>query len=136
MMKIRRQYFRFGILGALVVLGWALFTVWGTWRTGAILVRAQQEIADGRLDAARSRLASLASRPGTKGGAADYWLGICEAIDGRADEAMRAFRPGARELSHSNLEAHTSRPRRTWLLAACVPRNGVSRQPWLAAGLG
>ena len=41
--------------------------------------------------AAHRRLTALAARPGALGGAADYWLGVCEALGGRPDAALRAF---------------------------------------------
>jgi tetratricopeptide (TPR) repeat protein len=91
MMKIQRLYRRLAILGTLVVLGWALFAQLRAWRTRGNLLQAQQEIAAGQLDAARMRLASLATRPGKEGGAVDYWLGVCEALAGRTDEALGAF---------------------------------------------
>jgi enediyne biosynthesis protein E4 len=52
---------------------------------------AQQEIARGQFGAAHRRLAALAARPGSLGGAADYWLGVCEAIGGHPDAALQAF---------------------------------------------
>ena len=33
----------------------------------------------------------LAARPGALDGAANYWLGVCEALRGRTDAALRAF---------------------------------------------
>src|SRR5262249_20222509 len=32
-----------------------------------------------------------AARPDAMGGAVDYWLGVCEAVGGRSDAALRAF---------------------------------------------
>ena len=59
--------------------------------------------ADNRLDFGRFLTADLSqvqvakgyvsvlNGPGALGGAADYWLGVCEALVGRPDAAVRAF---------------------------------------------
>ena len=91
MMRIRRRWRRLGIVVALLALGWFLFARLELWRARGELRLAQQEIARGHLEAARRRLAALAARPGVLGGAADYWLGICEASSGRPDAALEAF---------------------------------------------
>ena len=73
-----------------MALGWAGSQL-DTWRVRGELVLARHEIARGRLEAARRRLVALTARPGVLGGAADYWLGICEALDDRPEAALRAF---------------------------------------------
>jgi tetratricopeptide (TPR) repeat protein len=75
----------------LLALGWALFAQLDTWRARGELRLAQQDLANGRLEAAHRRLTGLAKRRGELGGAAAYWLGICEALGGRPDAALRAF---------------------------------------------
>src|SRR5262249_56574987 len=52
---------------------------------------AQPDLANGRLEAAHRRLTGLAKRRSELGGAAAYWLGICEALGGRPDAALRTF---------------------------------------------
>ena len=75
----------------LLALGWVVFARLDAWNDRGELRLAQQEIARGRLAAAHRRLTALAARPGALGGAADYWLGICEALGGRPDAALAAF---------------------------------------------
>ena len=53
----------------------------------------------GRLDAAHRRLTGLAARPGALDGAADYWLGVCEALGRPPRRRAPRLRPGARGLS-------------------------------------
>lgn len=72
-------------------MAWVLFVQVDTWRARGELRLAQQEIAKGRLAGAHRRLTGLAARPGALDGAADYWLGICEALGGRTEAALRAF---------------------------------------------
>jgi hypothetical protein len=91
MMQARRRWRRLGIVVVLVALGSTLFARLEIWRTRGELRLAQQEIARGRLGAARQRLVALTLRPGVLGGRANYWLGICEALGGRPDAALRAF---------------------------------------------
>ena len=91
MMRIGRHWRRLGIAAVLLALGWVVFARLEVWNKLGELRLAQQEIARGQLAAAQKRLASLAARPGALGGAADYWLGICEAIGNRPDAALRAF---------------------------------------------
>jgi len=87
-----RQCWRWlGITTVLLGLGWVLFTRPAAWNDLVQLRLAQQEIARGQLAAAHRRLAALAARPGALDGSADYWLGICEALSGRPDAALRAF---------------------------------------------
>ena len=71
--------------------GLASFRPAAAWNNLGELRLAQQEIARGQFGAAHRRLAALAARPGALGGAADYWLGVCEAIGGRPDAALQAF---------------------------------------------
>ncbi|WP_197446411.1 FG-GAP-like repeat-containing protein [Tautonia plasticadhaerens] len=91
MMQRRRRWRRLGIIAGLLALAWALLIQLDTWRARDELRRAQQEIANGRLQAAHRQLTVLAARPGALDGAADYWLGICEALGGRPNAALRAF---------------------------------------------
>src|SRR5207302_1005946 len=90
-MRMRRRWRRLGIVAGLLVLAWLLFARLETWKDRGELRLAQQEIALGRYEAARRRLTGLAARPGALGGAADYWLGICESLGGRPEAALRAF---------------------------------------------
>src|SRR5439155_172224 len=101
MMRMPRRWRRIGILAVLLALAWALVARLETWRARGELRLAQQEIAQGHLEAARRRLAPLAARRGTLEGAADYWLGLCEALDGRPDqrpEGAQQLRPGTAAL--------------------------------------
>src|SRR5580693_888022 len=91
MMQRRRRWRRVGIVAVLLAMGWALFARLDAWRARGELGLAQQEIASGRLKAAHRRLTGLAARPGELGGAAAYWLGVCEALGGHPDDALRAF---------------------------------------------
>ena len=91
MMRIGRRWRRLGFAAVLLVLGLVGFARLRAWNDLGVLRLAQQEIARGQLAAAQRRLASLAARPGALGGAADYWLGICEALGGRPEAALRAF---------------------------------------------
>ena len=91
MMQRRRRWRWVGIGAGLLALAWALFVQLDAWRARGELRLAQQDIAAGRLEAAHRRLTGLAARPGALDGAADYWLGVCEALGGRPDAALRAF---------------------------------------------
>jgi tetratricopeptide (TPR) repeat protein len=91
MMRIRRCWRRLGIAAVLLALAWALFVQLDTWRARGELRLAQEDVARGRLEGARRRLIALAARPGALGGAADYWLGVCEALGGHPEAALRAF---------------------------------------------
>src|SRR3954452_9672111 len=91
MMRRRRRWGRVGIVAGLLALAWVLFLRIDTWRARGQLQLAQQEIAAGRLEAAHRRLTGLAARAGALDGAADYWLGVCEALAGRSDAALQAF---------------------------------------------
>jgi hypothetical protein len=86
-----RRWRWLGIAAVLLACGWVLFARLAVWNERGNLRLAQEEIARGQLAAARRRLAGLAARPGALGGAAEYWLGICEAIDGDPAAALRAF---------------------------------------------
>ena len=90
-MRMRRRWRWLGIVVGLLALAALAVVQLDTWRARGELRLAQQEIAGGRLEAARRRLTALAARPAALGGAADYWLGICEALGGRSDAAVRAF---------------------------------------------
>ena len=91
MMQRRRRWRRIGIGAGLLALGWVVFARLDAWRARGELGLAQQEIASGRLESAHRRLTGLAARPGELGGAAAYWLGICEALGGRSEAALGAF---------------------------------------------
>ncbi len=88
---MQRRWRRLGITAVLLAIAWLLFVQLDTWRARGELRLAQQDVAQGRLEGARQRLTALASRPGAMGGAADYWLGVCEALGGHPDAALRAF---------------------------------------------
>jgi tetratricopeptide (TPR) repeat protein len=89
---MRRRWRRLGLLIGLVFASWALVSGAQAVRARVEFHRARGDIALGRLELARRRLASLAAaRPGVLDGAVDYWLGVCEANLGRLDEALRAF---------------------------------------------
>jgi enediyne biosynthesis protein E4 len=90
-MQMRRRTRRIGIALVLLALGWTLFGQFAAWNERGELRLAQQDIARGQLGAAHRRLAALTARPGALGGAADYWMGVCEALSGRPDAALRAF---------------------------------------------
>ncbi len=91
MMRMRRRWRRLGIAAIVPVLGWLLFARLAAWSNLGELRLAQQEIARGQFGAAHRRLAALAARPGSLGGAADYWLGVCQALRGQPDAALQAF---------------------------------------------
>ena len=90
-MRVRRRWRRIGIAAVLLALGWVIFNRLQTWNQLGALRLAQQDIARGRLEQAHGRLAGLAARPGAQGTAADYWLGICEALRNHPEAALRAF---------------------------------------------
>jgi YD repeat-containing protein len=90
-MQKRRRWRRIGMAAGLLALGWAAFAQLDAWRARGELRLAQQDLANARLEAANRRLTRLAARPGGLGGAAAYWLGVCEALGGRPDAALRAF---------------------------------------------
>ncbi|WP_148594431.1 CRTAC1 family protein [Aquisphaera giovannonii] len=88
---MRRRRRRLAIAAGLLALAWVAFTRLDARRSGEQLDLARREIGRGRFDAARRRLATLSARAGSLDGAADYWLGICESLDGHPDAAARAF---------------------------------------------
>ena len=90
-MRMRWRWRWLGIAAVVLALGWALVGRLEAWRNRGELRLAQHEIARGQLGAAQRRLAALATRPGALGGAADYWLGICESLGNHPDAALRAF---------------------------------------------
>ncbi len=80
------------VMGVVAVLGWGVWLGVRAWTLRVELRRAEAEVSAGRFVAARERLIALEqSRPGARGGAADYWLGICEAALDRDSEALTAF---------------------------------------------
>jgi tetratricopeptide (TPR) repeat protein len=91
MMQRWRRWRRIGIGAGLIALGWVVFVQLDTWRARGELRLAQQDLANGRLEAAHRRLTGLATRSGELRGAATYWLGVCEALGGRQDAALDAF---------------------------------------------
>src|SRR4051794_32106382 len=91
MMQRRRRWRWIAIGAGLIAVACALFSRLDTWKARGELLLAQQDIAAGRLDTAQRRLTGLATRPGVLGGAADYWLGVCEALRGRPDAGLQAF---------------------------------------------
>ncbi len=97
MMRMRRRLRWLGISAVILALGWVLFARLQAWNNIGELRLAQQDMARGQLTAAQKRLALLAARPGVLGGAADYWLGICEALSNRPEAALR-LRPATRNV--------------------------------------
>src|SRR4051812_21613846 len=88
----RRRWRRLGLLLGSLGAAWALVVGVQAVRARVEFQMARAEIARGRLEPARRRLAALASaRPGVLGGAAEYWLGVCEASLDHPDAALRAF---------------------------------------------
>src|SRR4051794_28752141 len=83
--SMRRRWRWLAIGAGFLALAWGAFARLDLWRARGELRLAQQEIAGGRLEAARRRLTGLAANPGTLGGAAVYWLGICESLGGRSE---------------------------------------------------
>ena len=71
--------------------GWIVVERVKAWNAVGQLRLAQQEIARRQLESAYRRLAVLSARPGALDGAADYWLGVCEALRNHPDAALRAF---------------------------------------------
>ena len=84
-----RQLLFLAMVPALVLASYAGL---GAWRVRYEVARAQEEMASGRLELARRRLADVSGRhPGALGGTIDYLLGLCEATLGRDEDALRAF---------------------------------------------
>jgi tetratricopeptide (TPR) repeat protein len=89
---MRRRWRRLGLLAGLLAAAWALVVGVGAMRARLEFRSARAEMARGRMEPARRRLAALAAaRPGALGGAVEYWLGVCEATLGDPDAALRAF---------------------------------------------
>ena len=79
-------------VAVVAVLGWGAWLGVRAWTLRVELRRAEAEVSAGRFIAGRERLIALEqSRPDTRGGPADYWLGICEAALDRDSEALAAF---------------------------------------------
>ena len=110
-MQIRRIWRRIAIAALLLVLGWFAFSRLDEWNKRGQLLIAQREISGGELEIAQRRLTTLASRPSTLDGTADYWLGICEALLGRPDAALQAFGRVPEGYPFDSL-APTTKPRR------------------------
>jgi tetratricopeptide (TPR) repeat protein len=134
-MRNRRRWLR--LVLAAGALAWGLYAGFEVLRVRREVVRAQAEIAAGRLEQARRRLGPLsAAHPGALGGAVDYLLGICEATVGRDAAALAAFArvPATFEFASAGvyLEAR-SNLRRGRLraaerrLEAALPRAGPDR---------
>jgi enediyne biosynthesis protein E4 len=117
-------------VAAMLAVGWVLFAQLNMWNELGELRLAQQEIARGQLKAAQRRLTHLASGPGVLGGAADYWLGICEGMGGHPEAALQAFGRvpegfafdplGAFREAKANLSRESS-----------APPSDVPNRPWL-----
>ncbi len=106
MIRIRRRWWRLGVVAVLVAVGWSLFIRRDAQRASDELLRAQEEVARGRLGPARQRLTALTARPGAMGGAADYWLGVCEALGGNPDAALRAFAQVPEDFAYDDRGAY------------------------------
>jgi hypothetical protein len=91
MIRIRRWWRRLGIATAFLGLSWIVYDRLVTWNNVGQLRLAQREITQGQLEPAYRRLAAITVRPGTLSGAADYWLGVCEALRNRPESALQAF---------------------------------------------
>jgi len=87
----RRTAFRAMMIGVILAsAGWGLTWAIGRWRSSAELDRALAEMAAGRPEPARARLARLTERwPGRD--EVEYRLAICESILGHADAAIDAW---------------------------------------------
>ena len=75
-------------------LGWGAWSTWSLWsdhrQAAEALRQARVDVAVGRWDAARDRLADLSARdPGR--GDVEFLLGMCEASAGRVDAALAAW---------------------------------------------
>ncbi|WP_165225584.1 FG-GAP-like repeat-containing protein [Aquisphaera insulae] len=88
---MRRRWRRLAIGAGLLALAWGAFMRLDAWRSRGQLGLAQREIGRGQFEIARQRLTALAARDGALDGMANYWLGICESLDGHSDAAARAF---------------------------------------------
>ncbi len=143
MMK-RRRWSRLVLLVGAVGLAWGLLAAVQAWWIRHQVARARAEIAAVQIGPARERLSALATaHPGALGGTVDYLLGISEAMAGRNDAALAAFRrlPAAFEFdpdgaaleARANLEfgrLHAAESR----LERCWAGGGPGRDrliPWL-----
>ena len=106
MIRIRWSWRRLGIMTVLLGLGWIGFDRLKAWNNVGQLRLAQREIARGQFEPAYRRLAVLSAQPGALEGAADYWLGVCEALDNRPDAALRAFARLPQEYPIDSLGAY------------------------------
>jgi tetratricopeptide (TPR) repeat protein len=85
---MRRNLLVVGLMAAL--LTWPLVRVVEVWRFRVEVRRAERELNTGQFGRARAILARLSSRwPGR--GEVEYPLGICEAAEGRVDDALDAW---------------------------------------------
>jgi len=79
------------VLGIGILLaGWIAVQAIGAWRLRAELAEAQRLIDARRFGEARVRLARVEKRWPMRGDV-EYWLGLCEEIEGRPDAAMAAW---------------------------------------------
>jgi tetratricopeptide (TPR) repeat protein len=86
------RWVRLGIATIAVPLAWASWRAIDNLRFRGEMILARKELAQGRREQARARLAALASaRPGALGGEVDCLLGVCESALGRIDAALDAF---------------------------------------------
>jgi tetratricopeptide (TPR) repeat protein len=89
---MRSRWLRFGIVAIAVPLAWTCWRALDNLRFRGELVRARRDLAEGRREQARARLAALATaRPGALGGEVDCLLGVSESSLGRIDAALAAF---------------------------------------------
>ena len=106
MIRIRWSWRRLGIMTVLLGLGWIGFDRLKAWNNVGQLRLAQREIARGQFEPAYRRLAVLSAQPGALEGAADYWLGVCEALNNRPDAALRAFARLPQDYAFDSLGAY------------------------------
>ncbi|MFI5458430.1 MAG: FG-GAP-like repeat-containing protein [Isosphaerales bacterium] len=79
------------VLGfGIVLAGWIAVQAVGAWRLRTELAEARRLIGARRFGEARVRLARVEKRWPMRGDV-EYWLGLCEEIEGRTDAAMAAW---------------------------------------------
>src|SRR5438067_8567117 len=106
MAKWRRGH-RLVLAAVALALAWGVYAGFEAWRLRRGMARAQEEIAAGRWEPARRRLAALATKhPGALGGAVDYLLGVCEATVGRGEAALAAFARVPRDFAFASAGAY------------------------------
>jgi tetratricopeptide (TPR) repeat protein len=85
-----------GTLAAIVLVGWWGWAAYSAWSVEEALRAARQEIAEGRPDAARRRLATLPAAHLDEPDAS-YLLGVCEHEAGRFESALACWTRVPRE---------------------------------------